>query len=89
MKAHAGDWLVIHSHLEGRPIRRAVILAVGPAGEPPYTVRWTDSDHEGLIFPGPDASIVSAAEEAERTQAEAERIAEVQADIRAHEHLVG
>ena len=55
MHAEVGDWLVVNSHAEGRPIRRAAIIAVGPDGEPPYTVRWTDTDHEGLVFPGPDA----------------------------------
>jgi hypothetical protein len=87
MKAKAGDWLVVHSHLEHHPVRRAVILGVGADGEPPYTVRWTDTDHEGLVFPGPDASIVTAEEEAEQARAEARRISEVQADIRAHEHV--
>jgi hypothetical protein len=26
-------------------------------GEPPYLVRWEDSDHETLFFPGPDATV--------------------------------
>jgi hypothetical protein len=29
----------------------------GEKGEPPYLVRWADDGHEGLIFPGSDASV--------------------------------
>ena len=83
MKAQAGDWVVVHSHLEARPIRRALILAVGAGGEPPYTVRWTDTDHEAVLFPGPDATIVSAAEESARESEESSRISGTQAGIRA------
>jgi hypothetical protein len=72
MKAEVGDWLFINSHSEGRPVRRALILEVGKDGAAPYKVRWTDTDHEALFFPGPDAEVISAArlEERERTQAE-------------------
>lgn len=83
MKAQAGDWVVVHSHLEARPIRRALILAVGAGGEPPYTVRWTDTDHEAVLFPGPDATIVSAAAESARERDESSRISGIQAGIRA------
>ena len=86
MQAQAGDWLVVHSHLEARPIRRALILAVGAGGEPPYTVRWTDTDHEAVLFPGPDATIVSATEESERQREQSSRIRGMQADIRAGGH---
>ena len=83
MQAQAGDWLVIHSHLEARPIRRALILAVGAGGEPPFTVRWTDTDREAILFPGPDATVVTAAEEADREHAESARVSGMQRDIRA------
>jgi hypothetical protein len=65
--------LVVNSHAAGRPIRRAAIIAVGTDGEPPYRVRWTDTGHEGLVFPGPDAEVISAARLAERDRIEAER----------------
>jgi len=29
----------------------------GPEGKPPYLVRWADTGHEALVFPGPDAVI--------------------------------
>lgn len=49
--------------VEGRtvdtPRRTAEILEVhGENGAPPYVVRWSDG-HEGLVYPGPDAHIVT------------------------------
>ncbi|MFI5101537.1 MAG: DUF1918 domain-containing protein [Actinomycetes bacterium] len=29
----------------------------GVDGAPPYLVRWSDTGHEGLYFPGPDTVI--------------------------------
>jgi Domain of unknown function (DUF1918) len=45
--AARGDRLVIRSPQE---VRHA-------DGSPPYVVRWSDTGHEGLVFPGPDAFI--------------------------------
>jgi hypothetical protein len=63
MLAHPGDWLLIRSHSDGGHIRRAQILATAAAGGPPFTVKWTEDDHESTIFPGSDAQVVSAADE--------------------------
>ena len=68
MHAQVGDWLVVRSHTEGSPDRHAEILETGHDGSPPFTVRWDDDDHEGIVFPGPDAQIVSAAEQAARAR---------------------
>ncbi len=58
MKASIGDRLVIKGHNVGDPDRDAEIIEVhGEEGAPPYLVRWDDDGHEGLFFPGPDASI--------------------------------
>ena len=58
MHASVGDRLVIVGHRVGEPPRDAEILEVrGADGGPPYLVRWADTGHEGLIFPGSDASI--------------------------------
>jgi hypothetical protein len=56
--ATAGDRLIMHStHVDG-PVRDGKILEVhGRNGEPPYVVRWSDTGHESLVFPGPDASV--------------------------------
>ena len=84
MHAQPGDWLVIRSGRDARPSRRAVIVGVGPDGAPPYRVRWTDTGHEGLLFPGPDAEVVTAARQEELDLKQAERATHVQAEIAAH-----
>ena len=57
MFAQAGDRLVIHGHHVGERDREAEILEVRHEdGSPPYVVRWSDGQ-EGLVFPGPDASV--------------------------------
>jgi hypothetical protein len=39
-------------------VRDAEILEVRhPDGTPPYLVRWSDTGHEALVFPGPDATV--------------------------------
>lgn len=60
MRAQVGHWLIVHGHTPGHPDRRGQILGVGPAGAPPFTVRWTDDDRQSLVFPGPDAEILTA-----------------------------
>lgn len=86
MHAHVGDWLVVQSGTEQRHARRAEIVAVDAEdGSPPYRVRWLDTGHEGLVFPGPDAHVVSAAEQAEIDSVATERSARVQSVIRQRE----
>lgn len=59
MKAAVGDKIVVRGHFVDAPDRDAVVLEVrGPDGEPPYLVRWSEDGHEGLYFPGSDASVV-------------------------------
>ena len=60
MQAQAGDWLVVHSHSDQGVVRRAEILSTHANGEPPFTVRWTDDDHESVVSPGPDAQVIRA-----------------------------
>jgi len=58
MKAQAGDELVITGHFVGEPPRIGRITEVrGEDGGPPYRVRWDNSGHTTLLFPGPDCSI--------------------------------
>ena len=58
MRAMAGDRLVIKGHHVGEHDRDAEILEVrGDNGGPPYLVRWSDDGHEGLFFPGADATV--------------------------------
>jgi hypothetical protein len=60
MKATAGNWLVVESNHLSAPPRRGLILEVhGADGEPPYVVRWDDTDAETLFIPGPDTHILT------------------------------
>lgn len=81
MHADVGDWLVVKSRSEDRHARRAAILAVHAGGAPPYTVRWLDDGRETLVFPGPDAEVISAAGQAELDRIQSERITRVQSEI--------
>ena len=47
-----------HSHTDQGVVRRAEIVSTHTNGEPPFTVRWTDDNHESVVFPGPDAQII-------------------------------
>ena len=57
MKASVGDRIVIKGHRIGEPERHAEIIEVGPDGGPPFRIRWGDTGHESLYFPGTDASV--------------------------------
>lgn len=58
MHASVGDRLVIRGHRIGEPDRDGEIIEVqGADGAPPYMVRWEDSGHETLLFPGTDAVV--------------------------------
>lgn len=55
--AKVGDRIIIKGHHIGEPDRDGEIIGVGPDGGPPFTVRWEDSGHEALFFPGTDAFV--------------------------------
>lgn len=58
MQAAIGDRIIIRSHHVGEPDRDCEVLEVrGVGGAPPYLVRWEDSGHETLLFPGSDAVV--------------------------------
>jgi hypothetical protein len=58
MRAQVGDKLVVVGHHVGEHGREAEILEVhGEDGAPPYLVRWIETDHQALVFPGSDARI--------------------------------
>jgi hypothetical protein len=59
MNANVGDRIVIGGRRVGQPDRNCEVLEVRHQnGEPPYVVRWADTEHEDLFFPGPDAAVV-------------------------------
>jgi hypothetical protein len=56
MEAQQGDRVRVKGHHVGEPDRCGeVVEARGPGGTAPFVVRWDDSDHEVLFFPGSDA----------------------------------
>lgn len=58
MKANIGDRIIIRGHRIGEPDRDCEVVAVdGPDGGPPFRVRWGDTGHEALFFPGSDAVV--------------------------------
>ena len=58
LHATTGDRLIVQRVHVGEPVRDAEILEVrGEDGSPPYLVRWSDTGHEALVFPGPDAHV--------------------------------
>lgn len=83
MHAHPGDWLAVERADDHREARLGHIEEVGhPDGTPPYLVRWTDTDRHTLVFPGPDAHVLTPAEIHERAQATQRRATRVQHAIR-------
>jgi hypothetical protein len=86
MKADVGDWLVIKSGTLGHRDLRGLITTVrSPDGEPPYRVRWLATGEEATVYPGPDAIVVTAAEQEAADERARSRFAAVQAAIRDHE----
>ena len=58
MQAKTGDHLVIMGAHLGNGRRDGEILEVrGRDGAPPYIVRWADTGHETMFFPGTDAVV--------------------------------
>ncbi len=58
MFAAVGDRLVVRNLHVGEVVRDGEIIEVPHAdGSPPYGVRWSDTGHVSLVFPGPDAYV--------------------------------
>jgi hypothetical protein len=58
MLATVGDRIVIAgTHVDERARDGEVLEVHGPDGAPPYLVRWSDTGHVTLFFPGPDAHV--------------------------------
>ncbi len=58
MQAAVGDRIIIKGHRVGEHDRDGEVLEVhGADGGPPFVVRWGDTGHETLFFPGSDAVI--------------------------------
>ncbi|GAA1222251.1 pyridoxamine 5'-phosphate oxidase family protein [Kitasatospora nipponensis] len=58
MRAAIGDRVIVEGTRPGVPPRDGEVIAVHrPDGEPPWEVRWSDTDHATLFFPGPDTHL--------------------------------
>ncbi len=58
MQAHSGDQVVVKGHRIGVPDRKGEVLeARGPDNSAPFLVRWDDTGHVTLLFPGTDAVV--------------------------------
>jgi hypothetical protein len=58
MRASPGDTLRVKGNRVGAPDRCAeVVEARGPGDTAPFLVRWEDSGHETLFFPGSDTVV--------------------------------
>ncbi len=61
MKAKVGDRLIEEGAHVGDQRRIGVITALRhDDGSPPYVVRWLDTGHEAVVYPGSDARIEAA-----------------------------
>ncbi|MEO6086860.1 MAG: DUF1918 domain-containing protein [Umezawaea sp.] len=79
MHAETGDWLLVEQPIADRSARRGQIVGVRRSdGGPPYVVHWLDTGHEALVYPGPDAHVVTAVELADLDARAAERARVVQ-----------
>ena len=82
MKAQVGDWLVIKGMTVDRPDHRGLFTEVRSSdGSPPYVVRWLDSDDPATVVPGPDAMVVTAAEQQAADERAQHRFGAVQSAI--------
>jgi Domain of unknown function (DUF1918) len=60
MHATSGDQLIVHGRTTGKGERHGEVLeARGEGGSPPFLVRWDDTQHTTLYFPGTDCEVVS------------------------------
>jgi Domain of unknown function (DUF1918) len=81
MQAKMGDWLVI----KGTATEQGLITEVRSSdGSPPYVVRWLDTGRVAMVFPGPDAVVVTAEEQNAADERSQCRVAAVQAAIAHH-----
>jgi len=85
MKAEVGDWLVMKGLTVDRPDKRGLITDIRNSdGSPPYVVHWLDSDHVATVYPGPDAIIVTAAEQHAADERANRRMASFQDGVAHH-----
>ena len=61
MQAVVGDRIIVQSaHVDERTRDGEVLEVRGTDDGPPFLVRWSDTGHETLVFPGPDTIVQHA-----------------------------
>jgi hypothetical protein len=71
MEARPGDWLIVEGTTLNHHRREGLITKIRKVdGSPPYFVRWLDTDHLTLVFPGPDAHVETTEQRWAARQAE-------------------
>ncbi|GAB2453753.1 dsRBD fold-containing protein [Xylanimonas ulmi] len=71
MKATVGDRIIRASGKVDGTVRDGVVTEVrGADGAPPYTVRWSDTGEESLVFPGGDCLVEPVDAQADVAQVE-------------------
>ena len=64
MKAKIGDFLMIKGTTVDQSDQCGEITEVRSTdGSPPYVVRWLASGHVATVYPGPDAIVLTPAEQ--------------------------
>lgn len=64
MRAKEGDWLVVKATTVEQSEHRGLITEVRSTdGSPPYVVRWVATGHIATVYPGPDAIVLTPAEQ--------------------------
>jgi hypothetical protein len=85
MKAKVGDFLVIKGTTVDKTDQCGEITEVRSAnGSPPYVVRWLGSDHVATVYPGPDAIVLTRAEQEAADERARSRHASVETSVTHH-----
>jgi hypothetical protein len=64
VKAAVGDVIIVASVKLGGKVRQGTVVEVRSVdGSPPFLVQWADGGQPGLVFPGPDAHVLSGGHE--------------------------
>jgi Domain of unknown function (DUF1918) len=85
MKAKVGDFLVIKGTTVEQSDQCGEITEVRTAdGGPPYVVRWLATGHIATVYPGPDALVLTPAEQEAADERVRSRHASVETAVSHH-----
>ena len=85
MKAKVGDFLVIKGTTVEQSDQCGEITEVRTGdGAPPYVVRWLATGHVATVYPGPDALVLTPAEQEAADERARSRHASVETAVSHH-----